>query len=104
MIRESLLREADISLPRNRYVNSLICLLLGWYRKRIRATDCSTQHFGADIGAGDQEHRVAAALEYCMKQGGGGGGTSVLGDDVLVQGKMTNPDEHLVDSDESDCD
>ena len=102
MIRESLLREADISLPRNRYVNSLICFLLGLYRKRIRATDCSTQHFGADIGAGDQEHRVAAALEFCMKQSGGGGGTSGLGDDVLVQGKMTNRGEHLVVSDEND--
>ena len=102
MIRESLLREADISLPRNRYVNSLICFLLGLYRKRIRATDCSTQHFGADIGACDQEHRVAAALEFCMKQSGGGGGTSGLGDDVLVQDKMTNRGEHLVVSDEND--
>src|SRR5438874_12479569 len=102
MIRESLLREADISLPRNRYVNSLIRFLLGLYRKRIRATDCSTQHVGADIGAGDQEHRVPTALEFCMKQSGGGGGTSGLGDDVLVQGKMTNRGEHLVVSDEYD--
>src|SRR5438093_13013686 len=102
MLRESLIREADMSRPRNRYVNSLLCLLLGLYRKRIRATDCSTQHFGADIGAGDQEHRVPPALEFCMKQSGGGGGTSGLGDDVLVQGKMTNRGEHLVVSDQND--
>src|SRR5207302_7662012 len=36
------------------------------------------------------------------KQSGGGGGTSGLGDDVLVQGKMTNRGEHLVVSDEND--
>src|SRR5436190_20154894 len=103
MIRESLLREADISLPRNRYVNSLICFLLGLYRKRIGATDCSTQHHGADIAAGDQEHRVAAALEFRMKQSGGGGGTSGLGDDVLVQGKMTNRRGHLDVSNYNHC-
>ena len=41
-------------------------------------------------------------MEFCMKQSGGGGGTSGLGDDVLVQGKMTNRGEHLVVSDEND--
>ncbi len=45
---------------------------------------------------------MAAALEFCMKQSGGGGGNSGLGDDVLVQGKMTNRGEHLVVSDEND--
>src|SRR2546422_10042494 len=89
MIRESLLREADISLPRNRYVKSLICFLLGLYRKRICATDCSTQHFGADIGAGDQEHRVPPALEFCMKQSGGSGGPRGARECVRVQCEET---------------
>ena len=41
-------------------------------------------------------------MELFMKQGGGGGRAGRLGDDVLVQGKMTDRGEHLVVSDEDD--